>query len=113
MDDFRAASTIVPQGDGRFTWDVPDGWQQGKGAFGGLVIGALARALGACEPEPERALRSISAELCGPMLTGATAIAVTVLRRGRGVTYLEAPDGPTLVHQTDDGPRYLVLGPAI
>ncbi|MBK9032786.1 MAG: thioesterase family protein [Myxococcales bacterium] len=90
MADFRAASTITPLGEDRFAWDVPDGWQQGKGAFGGLVIGALARAMAACEPEPARALRSLTAELCAPMLTGATTIAVTALRRGRGITYLEA-----------------------
>lgn len=89
-DDFRTASTLVPDGDLRFAWDVPDGWQQGKGAFGGLVIGTLARAMAACEDDPARRLRSISAELCGPMAVGATAIAVTVLRRGRGTTYLEA-----------------------
>lgn len=89
-DDFRSASTITATGDGRFQWDVPDGWQQGKGAFGGLVIGTLARAMEACEPERARRLRSISAELCAPMLTGATEVAVTVLRRGRGTTYLEA-----------------------
>lgn len=89
-DDFRSASTIRPDGDQQFQWDVPDGWQQGKGAFGGLVIGTLARAMAACEPDPLRRLRSISAELCGPMLVGATTIAVTVLRRGRATTFLEA-----------------------
>ena len=45
MDDLRAASTLVPLGGDRFAWDVPDGWQQGKGAFGGLVIATLARAI--------------------------------------------------------------------
>ncbi|MEZ4404704.1 MAG: thioesterase family protein [Kofleriaceae bacterium] len=90
MDDLRTASTLHPDGDGHFRWDVPDGWQQGKGAFGGLVIGALARAMCACEPDRERALRSLSAELCAPALTGATAITAAVLRRGRGTTYLEA-----------------------
>ena len=90
MDDFATASTLRSDGDGRFTWDVPDGWQQGKGAFGGLVIGTLARAMSAAEPDAARRLRSISAELCAPMRTGATPVAVTTLRRGGGVTYLEA-----------------------
>lgn len=90
MDDFRAASTLTPLGGDRFAWDVPDGWQQGKGAFGGLVIGTLARAMAALEPDGARRLRSISAELCAPMLTGATTVAAAVLRRGRGTTYAEA-----------------------
>lgn len=87
---FRAASSITASDPGRFAWDVPEGWEQGRGAFGGLVIGTLARAMGACEPDSTRRLRSISAELCGPMRAVATEIAVAVLRRGRGTTYLEA-----------------------
>ncbi|HVK76906.1 MAG TPA: thioesterase family protein [Kofleriaceae bacterium] len=87
---FSAAATVIAAGDGRFTWDVPDGWQQGKGAFGGLVLGALARAMEALEPERGRRLRVISGELCAPMATGATTITAAVLRRGRGTTYLEA-----------------------
>ncbi len=87
---FATASQIVAAGDGEFTWDVPDGWQQGKGAFGGLVLGAMARAMEAREADRARRLRTLSGELCGPMLTGATAITVRVLRRGRGTTYLEA-----------------------
>ncbi len=90
MDDFATASALTSDGDGRFSWDVPDGWQQGKGAFGGLVIGALARAMIASEPDAARRLRSISAELCAPMRTGTTPIAVATLRRGAAVTYVEA-----------------------
>jgi hypothetical protein len=88
--DFATASTVAAIEPGRFRWDVPDGWQQGKGAFGGLVIGALARAMRATEPDLERRLRSISAELCAPMPVGTHTIAVAVLRRGRGTSYLEA-----------------------
>lgn len=87
---FRTASSLTARTDGRFDWDVPDGWQQGKGAFGGLVIGTLARAMERAEPDGGKRLRSISAELCGPMLVGATEVEVNVLRRGRGTTYVEA-----------------------
>jgi len=41
---FDALTTAAPAGDGRFLWDVPDGWQQGRGAFGGIVLAALTRA---------------------------------------------------------------------
>ncbi len=89
MDDFRAASMTTP-GLGGHVWSVPDGWQQGKGAFGGLVIGTVARAMIAAEGEPARRLRSISAELCMPAMVGAAAVEVAVLRRGRSTTYVEA-----------------------
>ena len=52
----------------RWEWSVPDGWQQGRGAFGGLVIAALARALEAHVGDPERTLRSLTAELPGATL---------------------------------------------
>ncbi len=72
-------------GPGRFLFDVPDGWQQGRGAFGGLVVGALVRALEA-EIEPERTLRSLSAELVGPLLPGPAELRTEVLRTGRTVS---------------------------
>jgi acyl-CoA thioesterase len=85
LDDLRTASHIVPSGAG-FTWEVPDGWQQGRGAFGGLVLGALVRAMEAAQQDPARTLRGLSAELCAPALVGPAAIQVDVLRRGNGVT---------------------------
>ena len=90
MIDFAAASALVRRDDQRFTWDVPDGWQQGKGAFGGLVIGALARAMGATESDPTRRLRVVTAELCAPAPVGPATITVAALRRGRAVSFVEA-----------------------
>ena len=40
---FEEASVIRPVGPGVFEATVPDGWQQGRGAFGGRVYGMLAR----------------------------------------------------------------------
>lgn len=71
---------------GRHRWEVTDGWQQGRGAFGGLVVGALVRALEAEAGSPERPLRSLTAELCGPTLPGEAELSVEVLRSGTGVT---------------------------
>jgi len=67
-------------------WEVVDGWQQGRGAFGGLVVGALVRALEAEAGSPERRLRSLTAELVGPALPGPAEVKVEVLRAGTGVT---------------------------
>lgn len=86
--DFKTITTPRPLGPLRFEATIPDGWQQGRGAFGGLVIANLIRALEASEPEPNRTLRSLTAELCGPVLPGSTELAVESLRRGSGVTTL-------------------------
>lgn len=63
---------------------VPEGWNQGRGAFGGFLVGAMARALE--DSEPERPLRSLTAELCGPVLPGPSRLTLEVLRRGHAVT---------------------------
>jgi hypothetical protein len=89
-DDFNAVLTPRQVSPGRFALDVPDGWQQGRGAFGGLVLGALSRALEASEPDRERKIRSVNAEIAGPVVLGEAIIDVTELRRGNGLTALNA-----------------------
>jgi Thioesterase-like superfamily len=69
---------------GRATIDVPDRWQQGRGAFGGLVTGIAIRALE--HVAPDRPLRSLTAELCGPLQPGPTDVVVETLRAGNAVT---------------------------
>lgn len=89
-DDFAAGSALEPAGERRFRWNLPDGWQQGRGAFGGIVLGTLLRAMEACEPERARRTRSLSGEIPAPVVPGATEIAVEILRRGNGTTFLDA-----------------------
>ncbi len=79
-----ALVTPTPRSPGHFTAEVPDGWQQGRGAYGGLVTGLLSRALEASAPG--RALRSLTAELCGPVAPGPVTLAVETLREGSAVT---------------------------
>jgi acyl-CoA thioesterase len=64
--------------------DVPDSWSQGRGAFGGYVTGVMVRALE--DSAPDRPLRSLTAELCGPLVAGRTNVDLTVLRAGNAVT---------------------------
>lgn len=90
MSPFERATTLRPLGDGRFSVDVPDGWQQGRGAFGGLVLGTLLRAIEACEPDPLRRTRALVGDLVGPVQPGESEIVVTVLRRGSNQTNLRA-----------------------
>jgi hypothetical protein len=82
MDDFLSVTLVERVGPGRFKARVPDGWQQGRGAFGGLVLGTLARAILADEPDASRVLRTLSGDLCGPVLPGEAEIVTRSLRRG-------------------------------
>jgi hypothetical protein len=81
LDELLAATTTTAGGT---TLAVPDSWQQGRGAFGGFVTGAMIRALEASAPG--RPLRSLTAELCGPLVAGEAEVAIEVLRAGNAVT---------------------------
>ena len=87
-DDLTALTTPRRVADDRFTIDVPDGWQQGRGAFGGLVVAYLIRAGEAAAGAPERPLRSLTAEICGPVVVGPAELRVEILRAGGGTTTL-------------------------
>lgn len=77
-----------PVAPGRFAFEVPDGWQQGRGAFGGLVLGALARASIRSEPDRDRRLRALTGEIAGPVLPGAAELEVVSLKRGSAVSFV-------------------------
>lgn len=83
---FEDATTLTPAGDGRFAWEVPDGWQQGRGAWGGIVAGGAARAVAASEPEPGRVLRTLSIHMSGPLPAGRATVVVEPLRVGSGLS---------------------------
>lgn len=100
-DDLTAITTPVRTANGRFRLAVPDGWQQGRGAFGGLVIASLIRATEAAVAAPERPLRSLTAAICGPVVTGSADIEVEILRAGSGSTTAAArlvQDGAVQAH---------------
>lgn len=103
MTDFATLSAVVPIGDGKFAIDVPDGWQQGRGAYGGYGIACLTRALETVESTSERPLRSLNAELCAPLMPGRAEISIEVLRRGSGMTTVLArtvQEGTVVAHAT-------------
>lgn len=87
--DFAAATALTPRGAGRHDATVPDGWQQGRGAYGGLVLGVLARAMEA-EAEADRPLRALNGEIPSPVEVGPAEIAVTCHRRGKAVSSYQA-----------------------
>jgi hypothetical protein len=115
MSDLTSLTTPTRLDAQTFALDVPDGWQQGRGAFGGLVLASLVRAIEGCDdggpskgpPNPPgheangRRLRSLTAEICGPVLAGINTIRVERLRTGTGVSTLAARlarDGEVLAH---------------
>lgn len=87
-DDLSALTVPRRLADDRFAVDVPDGWQQGRGAFGGLVVAYLIRAGEAAAGAADRPLRSLTAEICGPVLVGPAELRVEILRAGSGTTTL-------------------------
>jgi hypothetical protein len=88
VTDFRTASAVEPLGDARYRATIPDGWQMGRGTFGGLLFGAMLRAVE--HAEPDRPARTLSGDVCGPVVPGDVEIAVRVLRRGNSQSNLAA-----------------------
>jgi hypothetical protein len=88
--DLDVATTPVRSGERSFTWDVPDGWQQGRGAFGGLVAGAIIAAGEAVVADPARPLRALTLEIMAPVVVGPAAIEVVPLRAGSSVVVARA-----------------------
>jgi hypothetical protein len=86
---FEHATALQADGTS-FRAVIPDGWQQGKGAFGGVVVGIMTRAMLASEADRTRTLRSVTADLCAPLLEGDARVHVTTLRRGTSMTFLDA-----------------------
>lgn len=70
--------------------DVPSGWAQGRGAYGGFVVASLIREIEKAVGDPKRAVRSVTAELPGPVLPGPAEVTVEVLRAGNSVSTVRA-----------------------
>lgn len=82
-------------------WNVPEGWRQGRGAYGGLVVGALVQAIEERIADPARAVRSVTAEIPGAVVPGPAELRVEILRAGNSVTTARAAlvqEGETRAH---------------
>lgn len=86
---FREASRVERVAEDTFAANIPVGWEQGRGAFGGLVLGTIVRAARAYEEDESRAVRTLSADIAGPVLVGPARIRVRQLRRGKSLTNLQ------------------------
>jgi len=89
MASLSEVSTPHPVGDG-YRLDVAPEWRHGRGAFGGLVIGALLRAIEQRTADPTRKVRSVTAELPGAVEPGTANITVEILRQGKNVSTVRA-----------------------
>ncbi len=89
MASLRDVCTPRPAGD-HYQLDVVDGWRMGRGAFGGLVVAALVHAIEQRVADPARQVRSVTAELPGPVEAGTVDIIVDTLRRGNNVSTVRA-----------------------
>jgi acyl-CoA thioesterase len=89
MASLTDVCTPRPVGD-QFQLDVAPGWAQGRGAFGGLVVGALVRAIELRLADPTRKVRTLTAELPGAVEVGTVDIAVDNLRHGKNLSTLRA-----------------------
>lgn len=89
MSTLSEVSTPTAVGD-QFRLDIPPGWRQGRGAYGGLVVASLVRAIEAAINDPLRKVRSVTAELPGPVEAGVADISVEILRSGSSVTTARA-----------------------
>ena len=72
------------------TWPVPDGWQQGRGAFGGLTLAVLAKAASTSHGATDRPLRTITAELPDAVVVGPAEVQIALLREGHSLSTVAA-----------------------
>ena len=83
------------------TWIAPEGWRQGRGAFGGLTLATLARAASESRDATERPLRTLTAEIPAAVLAGPATVHVATLRAGTGLGTIAASleqNGETVAH---------------
>jgi acyl-CoA thioesterase len=87
-DSFEAATSLTRVAGDEHELVVPDGWQQGRGAFGGLVLGAMLSAMIADEPDRSRVPRAFMGDICAPALPVAARLRTRALRRGKNQSNL-------------------------
>lgn len=87
---FVTATTWNALGQGRYVGHPRPDWFQGRGAFGGLLGGALLRSMMRELGEPTRAPRSFTTHFCAPVVEGEASIQVRLERAGRQVSHLTA-----------------------
>ena len=86
MQTFDTATAVLARPGETYAWHVPEGWLVGRGAWGGLIVGALINAITDSEPDRRRWVRSVSAELVAPAMVGEHTIVTVRHRQGSGLS---------------------------
>jgi acyl-CoA thioesterase len=87
---FQSLTTPTRISSERFSVTIPDGWQQGRGAFGGFMAAILVRSLETAHGDPERPLRSLHVQFAGPALPGPAEVSVRPVHPGTGISFWDA-----------------------
>lgn len=92
LHDLGVATSLRSRSATVFDLDVPDGWQQGRGVYGGWSLAVLVRAVEhhARELGDARPLRSITAALPSAALVGPAEVSVEPVRLGKGLSTVTA-----------------------
>lgn len=91
MDDaFRGATNWQRQASGIYQGSFSADWYQGKGAYGGVVAGALVRAIEDHVGDERKRLRSFTVHFAAPATDAPTHIEVRTEREGALVSHLSA-----------------------
>lgn len=89
-DTFQMATTWRQHPDGRYHGNFSADWYQGKGAYGGVVAGALVRSIEDHVNDGRKPLRSFTIHFAAPVSDGPASIQVQREREGSLVTHLSA-----------------------
>lgn len=86
MTAFGDAIDLNAVAPGTFAWQVPPGWEQGRGAWGGLVVGACLTAVTSAQSDRTRTLRTIAAHLYAPVVSGPASVRAQLIRQGSSMS---------------------------
>lgn len=90
MQSFKEATSWARTDAGVYTGVIDPSWYQGRGAFGGLLGGAILRGLMRTVEAPARIPRSLTVHFCAPAVAGPLELHTRVERTGSSVTHASA-----------------------
>lgn len=75
--------------NGAFVGGVPEGWEQGRTAFGGLLVGMMVRTAEREAGGPTHVVRAVSADLMAAVAPGEVELTTSWLRVGNSVSTMQ------------------------
>lgn len=87
---FAADTAVVRTSGERWHAELSEGWSSLVGIHGGFVVAVAARAVGEAVDDPDKPLRTLSAQFLRSPRPGRVDIDVEVERRGRALVFASA-----------------------